>query len=337
MPLTDMDRAFDPNQPIVLIDAATGQAPADLVRARLERDDAPPDQTDLIIRPGTQPEGGPPLHRRHAQPEGRVGGTRSRRPPGFAPLPRRDPDRHPGDRGAAAPTSTRSSRRSSRPGSPAPTSTSPGTSPSPAPRNITERMLSIRDDALAQLGDTTPGDGDRCRDTRPTSRSPTSTRFPRPPPGTESENVREVTGTFQVPCYLDQTGLCPPERKFDLGADGLPHADSRATSTPRASPATSRGRRSPRPPGCLRRRPHGPALDVRARPVRRLHRGPHDQRPPARQRPRRDHLRHRLHRRWPRTTSARRRSRRCRTSRSSRRCPTASSRASSTSSTSGGS
>ena len=49
-------------------------------------------------------------------------------------------------------------------------------------------------------------------DVEPTSRRPTDHGV---------ENIREVTGTFTVPCYLDQPG-CPPGSNYKLGPDGLP-------------------------------------------------------------------------------------------------------------------
>ena len=48
--LTDMDQAFAPNQPIVLIDASTGQR--QLIWSELDSNASSPANTDLIIRPG---------------------------------------------------------------------------------------------------------------------------------------------------------------------------------------------------------------------------------------------------------------------------------------------
>ena len=45
-----MDRAFDANQPIVLIDAATGAR--QLIWSELDSTASSPQNTDLIIRPG---------------------------------------------------------------------------------------------------------------------------------------------------------------------------------------------------------------------------------------------------------------------------------------------
>ena len=50
VPLTDMDQAFAPNQPIVLIDASTGQR--QLIWSELDSNASSPGNTDLIIRPG---------------------------------------------------------------------------------------------------------------------------------------------------------------------------------------------------------------------------------------------------------------------------------------------
>ena len=50
VPLTDMDRAFDANQPIVLIDASTGAR--QLIWSELDANASSPGSTDLIIRPG---------------------------------------------------------------------------------------------------------------------------------------------------------------------------------------------------------------------------------------------------------------------------------------------
>ena len=90
-------------------------------------------------------------------------------------------------------------------------------------RNLSERMLSIRDDGLAQLGDTTPGDG-VAQGTAPsfTVTNVTDYSFPAPEPsGRGVEDIRTVEGTYTVPCYLNQPG-CPSGSRFVLGSDGLP-------------------------------------------------------------------------------------------------------------------
>ena len=65
--LTNMAQAYAHRQPIVIIDAATGQPAADLGRAR-RQSRAPPQDTDLLIHPGEELRRGPHLHRRAARP-----------------------------------------------------------------------------------------------------------------------------------------------------------------------------------------------------------------------------------------------------------------------------
>ncbi len=87
-------------------------------------------------------------------------------------------------------------------------------------RNISERMLSIRDRGLAELGDTTPGDGIR-QGTAPAITVTTTTDYSTNPTGRGVQDIRTVEGTITVPCYLNQAD-CPSGSRFDLGADGLP-------------------------------------------------------------------------------------------------------------------
>jgi hypothetical protein len=90
-------------------------------------------------------------------------------------------------------------------------------------RNLSERMLSIRNDGLAQLGDTTPGDGVR-QGHAPTFTITNVTDYPLSPAPTTGrgvEDIRTVEGTITVPCYLNQPG-CTSGSRFALGPDGLP-------------------------------------------------------------------------------------------------------------------
>src|SRR3954447_15793794 len=95
-------------------------------------------------------------------------------------------------------------------------------------RSLTERMLHIRNDAFATLGDKNLADQNvtgvaphfdvtKVTDfTRCTAPEGTAC-----PAGTDRDLMRQVEGTFDVPCYLDQPG-CPPGSKFTLDAKGLP-------------------------------------------------------------------------------------------------------------------
>ena len=84
-------------------------------------------------------------------------------------------------------------------------------------RSLSRRMLSIRDRAFAELGDTDLSDlkvqGSAPKFTIDKVIEPTVADNP---------NVRRrVEGHITVPCFLDQPG-CPPGSRFNLGPDGLP-------------------------------------------------------------------------------------------------------------------
>lgn len=76
-------------------------------------------------------------------------------------------------------------------------------------KNLTDRMLAIRNDAFAQLGD------HNLRDMKVQGASPKFkvTQVEDFTPDQNSKIARRVTGTFTVPCYLDQPG-CPAGSKF---------------------------------------------------------------------------------------------------------------------------
>ena len=147
-----------------------GAAPADLVRARRER--VQPGQHRPDHPPRAQPAGGPSLHRRDARPEG-LGREHDPSPSGIRALSRRRQDRRAGHREPPRPLrrdprqapAERESRRANLYDA---WDFTVASTP-----NITQRMLSIRDRGLADLGDTTPGDGTMDGDRRRRSRSPT--------------------------------------------------------------------------------------------------------------------------------------------------------------------
>jgi len=83
-------------------------------------------------------------------------------------------------------------------------------------RSLSERMLSIRDDAFRQLGDTNLGDG-KVAGNAPAFTITSVEDLPDNP-----KIAKRVIGTFTVPCYLDKPG-CPPGSKFHLDKKtGLP-------------------------------------------------------------------------------------------------------------------
>ena len=77
-------------------------------------------------------------------------------------------------------------------------------------------MLEIRNDAFAELGDTTMAD----LTVQGASPDFTVTGIENFTPAEDAEVAREITGTYEVPCYLQPN--CAPGGRFALGADGLP-------------------------------------------------------------------------------------------------------------------
>jgi hypothetical protein len=90
--------------------------------------------------------------------------------------------------------------------------------------NIAERMLHIRDDAFAQLGDTELDDVTVQGDA-PTFAITSVQNFT---PAEDPELARGVQGTFEVPCYLEPD--CGPGGRFELGPDGLPSQNGTYTA-----------------------------------------------------------------------------------------------------------
>ncbi len=83
-------------------------------------------------------------------------------------------------------------------------------------KNLAERMLHIRNDAFAQLGDTNLGDG-VVQGHAPAFTVTSAQDFT----AAENPNVaRRVQGTFTVPCYLQPS--CAPGGTFQLDSHGLP-------------------------------------------------------------------------------------------------------------------
>jgi hypothetical protein len=220
VPLTDMVRAFDPNQPIVLIDASTGAR--QLIWSELDSTATSPDKTDLIIRPGRNLLEG---HRYIVAMRDLkdASGNTIPAPPGFALY--RD--------GVKTDVPVIESRRAhfdeilsklQQAGIPRGNLYDAWDFTVASTQNITDRMLSIRDRGLADLGDTTPGDGniDGTAPSFTVTDVKTVDDPSNPLTGSHaSQNVREVTGTYQVPCFLSTPG-CTPGGVFNLGPDGLP-------------------------------------------------------------------------------------------------------------------
>jgi len=84
-------------------------------------------------------------------------------------------------------------------------------------KSLSARMLKIRNDAFAQLGDK------NLADNKIAGASP-QWKITEVVDYTEAQDpnrMRRVSGTFTVPCYLNKAG-CPAGGHFNLGKDGLP-------------------------------------------------------------------------------------------------------------------
>ena len=82
-------------------------------------------------------------------------------------------------------------------------------------RSLSERALKMRNDAFAQLGDTTMADG-IMQGSSPKFHITSISETPNDP-----DTIRQVDGTIEVPCYLTSTN-CATGGRFNLGTDGLP-------------------------------------------------------------------------------------------------------------------
>ena len=234
VPLTDMDQAFAPNQPIVLIDAATGQR--QLIWSELDSNATGPANTDLIIRPGKNLIEG---HRyivamRDLKDSA---GNVIPAPPGFALY--RD--------GVTTDVPAIESRRAhfneilgtlQQAGIPRANLYDAWDFTVASTPNITDRMLSIRNRGLADLGDNTPGDGNMQGNASPFTVTSVLTKNDPTNPlnnGHEAQNFREVTGTYQVPCFLSSgcsngSGVYQPGGHFNLDSNGDPQRNGTMTA-----------------------------------------------------------------------------------------------------------
>ena len=85
-------------------------------------------------------------------------------------------------------------------------------------KSIAERMLSIRNDAFAALGDTNLADL-KVAGSSPQFEVTSVTNFSK----VQDPNIaREVKGTVTVPCYLADGADCSPGQQFVIGGNGLP-------------------------------------------------------------------------------------------------------------------
>jgi len=204
VPLAEMSRTYEPDQAVVLIDAETGQR--QLIWGELDSTSTADKTRNLLIRPGKNLTEG----RRYIvalRNIKRADGSLIEAPAGFRLY--RDTER--------TDNQTIESRREhfesifdrlDASGIERDSLYLAWDFTVASTENITGRMLSIRDRAFAELGDTNLTDGVVQGDAPEFTVSSS-------PDNPNAENARTVTGTFEVPCYLDTPG-CPPGSTFNL-------------------------------------------------------------------------------------------------------------------------
>ena len=232
VPITDMARSFDPDQPVVVINARTRER--QLIWAEIDSNPANPEDVTLIVRPGRNFDEGERYIvalRRHARRERQRARSRAR---SSAPIATTCARRTPTSRRAAR-TSRRSSRRSATPASGARdlylawdfTVASRAEPHRPRGEHPRRRLRPARRHRPRRP----PGAGQRrpsfvqnpdLPDDLPDEQGGDAGRLPRVRDAREHRPPR-ITGNITVPCYLDMG--CQPGGGFVLGPDGKPSED----------------------------------------------------------------------------------------------------------------
>jgi hypothetical protein len=212
--LLNMSKAFAANQPIVVIDEATGRR--QLIYSELDANTSIPQDTNLMIVPGQEFIDGHTYVvalRNLRNSSGRVipaAGWFEKLRDG-KPLPRRERSQKARYTKIFAALKRASINRSNL--------YEAWDFTVASRRNLTGRLLAIRNNAFAQLGDTNLADG------TPEGRAPSFTVT-----GTSDLNaqVTKIVGTFQVPCYLV---TCGPTAE-----SGFHYSSSQPDATPTQIP-----------------------------------------------------------------------------------------------------
>ena len=235
VPITDVQRSFEPDAPIVVLNADTGER--HLIWSELDANATTPADTALIIRPAVNFDEGARYIVALRDLKDAAGKTIAAQP-AFAAFR---------DATATGPRAEHYEKDIFTPLAEA------GIGRKnlflawdftvASERNLSERMLTIRDDAFAQLGDTNLADL-TVQGESPAFSISTVTDFT---PAENARIARRVEGTVTVPCYLNAPG-CPPGSQFLYqGLDGtlpvrIPGNTYNATFTcniPRAAEGTT--------------------------------------------------------------------------------------------------
>jgi hypothetical protein len=202
VPITDIERSFDDDQPIVVINARTLER--QLIWSELDANPADPRDVTLIVRPAVNFEEGEryivALRNLKLAPQPAFRALRDRRP-----YPEIESRRPHFEQLFGALERAGIKRKelylawdftvASREG-------------------LTGRALSIRNQAFAELGDTD------LSDEVPAGEEPVFIEDLVDGRRDLGDSIR-ISGNIRVPCFLDAPG-CPPGSQFSLGPDGLP-------------------------------------------------------------------------------------------------------------------
>ncbi len=205
VPITDMAQSFRENQPVVVVNADTRQR--HLIWAELDANPANPGDVNLIIRPGVNFQEGARYVvalRKLRDAQGTIIQPQEAFRTYRDEIPSSDPEVE-----ARRPHMESLFTTLDRAGIARDDLFLAWDFTVASTRNISERALSIRDDAFAQLGDT------QLRDLQVAGTAPqfsvnSVTDYAA---AEDSRIARKVEGTVVVPCYLNAPG-CPPGSRF---------------------------------------------------------------------------------------------------------------------------
>jgi hypothetical protein len=195
VPVNDMARAFAPKAPIVVIDAKSGRR--QLIWAELDSTATNPRKRALLVRPGANWREG----RRYIVALRNLRDRRGRE------LRARRAFRRLRDGNAPGRRYEDIFRRLERAGIRRRDLYLAWDFTVAGRRNLSQRLLHIRNRAFAELGDRDLGDL-RVQGAAPRFTVESSTQL--------TPDVKRIDGTFTVPCFLNRAG-CPPGSRFRLG------------------------------------------------------------------------------------------------------------------------
>jgi hypothetical protein len=224
--LTDMSKAFKPSAPIVVIDAATHQR--HLIWAELDSNAGSAANTTLLIHPGKNFVEG---HRYIVALRSlkNASGTTLKAPSWFAKL--RDHQQLPASEQSQRERYEAMFKALDQAGIKRGNLYEAWNFTVMSRQSLSGRMLKIRDDAFSQLGDNNLADN-AVSGTAPAFNVTGTT--PNPAPGIMSE----VTGTYTVPCYLNDTG-CTPTPTSSTDGGGFHYSSNGPNALPTQKPGNT--------------------------------------------------------------------------------------------------